>query len=67
MKKAVDWTGFGFLLMIFGIISILTGKAGWTIYGHAEGEKARYIGVIMIIFGIALMIPKLRSMINQRK
>ncbi len=42
----------GAVFILGGIVTVIRGEGGLTLYGSAEGMMARVGGVIMIIFGI---------------
>jgi uncharacterized membrane protein YfcA len=48
----------GRLFVFCGIFAVLSGKAGWTLYGRLDGDMARVVGGIMILFGCLMMFPK---------
>ena len=58
MNKVTEWKIAGWVMSIAGIIFILTGRAGFTYYGYAEGWGARIAGASMVVIGLTLIFPK---------
>lgn len=48
----------GGLFVFCGIFAFVSGKAGWTLYGRLDGDSARIVGVIMVVFGFFMIFPK---------
>lgn len=48
----------GRLFVLCGIFAVFSGKAGWTLYGRLDGNMARVVGGVMIIFGCFMMFPQ---------
>lgn len=58
MNKTTEWKVAGWVMSIVGMVFLISGRAGFTYYGYAEGQGARVVGVLMVIIGLSLAFPR---------
>lgn len=50
---------FGWIFVLLGLIAVLSGQAGWKKGATLDGNAARIVGGIMVIFGFLMIFPQL--------
>ncbi len=59
--KDVEGKITGWIMIIVGVLFAVTGRAGFTYYGYAEGMGARIAGVLILVLGVSFAYPRKKS------
>ncbi len=57
MNDVTEGKVVGYLIVICGIMAIVSGSAGLTLYGRLDGSTARIVGCLMLLLGLKLIFP----------
>jgi hypothetical protein len=61
MNSTQGWKITGLIATLSGILGLFLGRAGLTYYGRTYGNGAVVVNILLIIFGLGLMFPKILS------